>query len=101
MQSRSRLGLRRSWAIWECPDWRPSGLVFLGKSWTWTGTAGFGLVQTGSQSVRDQTSPTLPPPLTAQPISDTFGLASNPTKLSACFSFSLMDSCMFLLSFFT
>ena len=59
MQSRSRPGLRWSWAIWECPDRRPSGPVSLGKSGTWTGTAGFGLVQTGSQSVRDRTSPTL------------------------------------------
>ena len=59
MWSRSRLGLRWSQAIWECPDWGPSGPVFLGKSQTWTGTVGFGLVQTGSQSVRDQTSPTL------------------------------------------
>ena len=59
MRSRSRPGLRRSRAIWECPDRRPSGPVSLGKSGTWTGTAGFGLVQTGSQSVRDRTSPTL------------------------------------------
>ena len=59
MRSRSRPGLRRSRAIWECPDWRPSGPVSLGKSGTWTGTAGFGPVQTGSQSVRDRTSPTL------------------------------------------
>ena len=35
----------------------------MGKSRTWTGTAGFGLVQTGSQSVRDRTSPTLVPTL--------------------------------------
>ena len=59
MRSQSRLGLRWSQAIWECPDQRPSGLVFLGKSQTWSGTTGFGLVQTGSQLVRDQTSPTL------------------------------------------
>ena len=59
MRSQSRPGLRRSWAIWECPDRRPSGPVSLGKSGTWTGTAGFGPVQTGSQSVWDQTSPTL------------------------------------------
>ena len=59
MRSRSRPGLRRSRAIWECPDLRPSGPVFSGKSQTWTRTAGFGLVQTGSQSVRDRTSPTL------------------------------------------
>ena len=60
MRSRSRPGLRRSRAIWECPDRRPSGPVFLGKSQTWTGTTGFGPVQTGSQSVWDRTSPTLP-----------------------------------------
>ena len=59
MRSRSRPGLRRSPAIWECPDWGPSGPVFLGKSQTGTGTAGFGLVQTRSQSVQDRTSPTL------------------------------------------
>ena len=59
MQSRSRPGLRRSQAIWECPNWGPSGPVFLGKSQTWTGTAGFGPVQTGFQSVWDRTSPTL------------------------------------------
>ena len=59
MWSQSRPGLRRSWAIWECPDWRPSGLVSLGKSGTWTRTAGFGPVQTGSQLVWDRTSPTL------------------------------------------
>ena len=59
MRYQSRPGLRRSRAIWECPDQRPSGLVFLGKSQTWTGTAGFGPVQTGSQSVQDRTSPTL------------------------------------------
>ena len=59
MRSRSRPGLRWSQAIWECPDRGPSGLVFLGKSQTWTGTMGFGPVQTGSQSVWDQTSPTL------------------------------------------
>ena len=39
--------------------------------------------------------------VTAQPISDTFGLTSNPTGSSVCFSSSLMDSRMFLLSFFT
>ena len=33
--------------------------MFLGKSQTRTRTTGFGLVQTGSQSVRDRTSPTL------------------------------------------
>ena len=33
---------------------------FWGKSQTWTGTVGFGLVQTGSQLVQDRTSPTLP-----------------------------------------
>ena len=43
MWSWSRLGLRWSRAIWECPDWGPSSLVFLGKSQTWTWTAGFGL----------------------------------------------------------
>ena len=59
MRSWSRPGLRWSRAIWECPDRRPSGPVFSGKSQTWTGTAGFGLVQTGSQSVWDRTSPTL------------------------------------------
>ena len=53
MQSWSRPGLRQSRAIWECPDWGPSSPVFLGKSQTWTGTVGFGPVQTGSQSVRD------------------------------------------------
>ena len=59
MWSRSRPGLRRSQAIWECPNRGPSGPVFLGKSQTWTGTMGFGLVQTGFQSVWDRTSPTL------------------------------------------
>ena len=59
MWSRSRPGLRQSRAIWECPDRRPSGPVFSGKSQTWTRTVGFGPVQTGSQSVRDRTSPTL------------------------------------------
>ena len=59
MRSQSRPGLRRSRAMWECPDWRPSGPGILGKSQTGTGTAGFGLVQTGSQSVPDQTFPTL------------------------------------------
>ena len=59
MWSRSRPGLRWSRAIWECPDRRPSSPVFSGKSQTWTGTAGFGPVQTGSQSVWDRTSPTL------------------------------------------
>ena len=59
MWSRSRPGLRRSRVIQECPDWRPSGPGFLGKSQTGTGTAGSGPVRTGSQSVRDQTSPTL------------------------------------------
>ena len=41
------------------------------------------------------------PPLMAQPISDAFGSTSDPTGLSVCFSFSLTDSRMFLLSFFT
>ena len=59
MRSRSRPGLRRSQAIWECPNRGPSGPVFLGKSQTWTRTAGFGPVQTGFQSVWDRTSPTL------------------------------------------
>ena len=59
MWSRSRPGPIWSWAIWECPDWRPSGPVFLGKSQTWTGTMGFGQVQTRSQSVLDWTSPIL------------------------------------------
>ena len=45
--------------MWECPDRRPSGPGILGKSQTGTGTAGFGPVQTGSQSVPDRTSPTL------------------------------------------
>ena len=53
-------GSGQSWARWECPDRRPNGPAFLGKSQTGTGTAGFGLVQTGSQSVWDRTSPTLP-----------------------------------------
>ena len=39
MQSQSRPGLRWSWAIWECPDWRPSSPGFLGKSQTGTRTA--------------------------------------------------------------
>ena len=51
MQSQSRLGLRWSRAIWECPDRRPSGLVSLGKSGTWTWTVGFGPVQTRSETV--------------------------------------------------
>ena len=59
MQSRSRPGLRWSWAIWDCPDWRPSSPAFWGKSQTRTGTAEFGPVQTGSQSVQDWTSSTL------------------------------------------
>ena len=59
MWSWSRPGLRRSQAIWECPNRGPSGPVFLGKSQTWTRTTGFGLVQTGFQSVWDRTSPTL------------------------------------------
>ena len=42
-----------------------------------------------------------PPPLTAQPISECFGSASDPSGSSAYFSFSLTDSRMFLLSFFT
>ena len=40
MRSQSRLGLRWSQAMWECPDWRPSGPGILGKSQTGTGTAG-------------------------------------------------------------
>ena len=59
MRSGSRPGLRWSRAIWECPDWGPSGPVFLGKSQTGIGTARFGPVQTGFQSVWDRTSPTL------------------------------------------
>ena len=62
MWSGSRPGLRWSRAIWGCPDRGPSSLVFLGKSQTGTGTARFGLVQTGSQLVQDQTSPTLASP---------------------------------------
>ena len=69
MRSRSRPGLRRSQAIWECPNRGPSGPVFLGKSQTWTGTAGFGLVQTGFQSVWDRTSPTLVRLTTSFPVS--------------------------------
>ena len=39
-------------------------------------------------------------PLTAQPISDSFGSASNPPGSSAYFSFSLMDSHMTLVCFY-
>ena len=45
--------------MWDCPDRRPSGPAFLGKSQTGTGTTEFGLVQTRSQLVWDRTSPTL------------------------------------------
>ena len=79
MWSRSRPGLRWSWAIWECPDRRPSSLVFWGKSQTWTGTAGFGLVQTGSQSVWDRTSPTL-----GQPSCCTPGTLSSMSQCWSC-----------------
>ena len=41
--------------------------MFLGKSQIRTRTVGFGLVQTGSQSVQDQTSPTLAPVVEAGP----------------------------------
>ena len=81
MRSGSRPGLRRSRAIWECPDWGPSGPVFLGKSQTGTGTTRFGPVQTGSQSVRDRTSPTLSLPIT-------FASASHFT----CTAFRLSDN---------
>ena len=42
-----------------------------------------------------------PPPPMAWPISDAFRSTSDLTALSVCFSFSLMDSHMFLLSFFS
>ena len=42
-----------------------------------------------------------PLPLMARLISDTLRLTSNPTGSSVYFSFSLTDSRMFLLSFFT
>ena len=55
----------------------------------------------GSSPSPPCTSEALPLPLMAQPISDAFGSTSDPTGLSVYFSFSLTDSHLFLLSFFT